>query len=510
MVVARDTNRLVGNGDLARIAILLALALVIGTYLIATTVLIARDGVFYIEQARKFSSDRLGVIKAHQPGYPFLIFAAHKFAVLFTGPSSVYSWIYSAQGATLLCRLLAIVPLYFVGKLFVGAGKSFWAVLILIMLPYPAKFGSDVVRDWPHILFLAWGFVFLIWGAKQGKWWLFGLAGLAAGLGHMVRLECAQVVVYGILWLSIRLLLPKHNMSRPKLIQALLVLLIGFAVFAEPYVKLSGKSLSLKVKELIDPSSRSPSAKIQNPDIDNTGGIYVGASLPGGAARAFGKLIKEIDDDLFHFFTPALVIGLYFRFRRGSAATDVERFFIPVFIMLNAAMLMLLYSKFRYVSRRHSLPLVAFLVFYVPDGLQMLGDWLGGRVFKGWAIAKKHPQIWFFVVLAVGLIICLPKLVRPMRIDKQGYRDAAKWLEENSGENDLIAVPCLRISHYAARRGLRCYENEKPPGHVDYVVRITADENEKLKFDGDVRKEYSTWVDERIKKKKLVIYGVIH
>lgn len=39
----------------ARIAILLVLALVIGTYLIATTVLIARDGVFYIEQARRLS-----------------------------------------------------------------------------------------------------------------------------------------------------------------------------------------------------------------------------------------------------------------------------------------------------------------------------------------------------------------------------------------------------------------------------------------------------------------------
>jgi len=68
VVVGRDTNRLVGKGDLARIAILLALALVIGTYLIATTVLIARDGVSYIEQARKFSGDRLGVIKAHPPG----------------------------------------------------------------------------------------------------------------------------------------------------------------------------------------------------------------------------------------------------------------------------------------------------------------------------------------------------------------------------------------------------------------------------------------------------------
>ena len=103
--------------DVIHISILLTTALCIGIYLIITTVLIAKDGVFYIETAQAFSRDPIGAMKAHPPGYPFLILIAHKFVSLFRDSSSVYSWIYSAQSISLLCRVLSLIPLYFIGKL---------------------------------------------------------------------------------------------------------------------------------------------------------------------------------------------------------------------------------------------------------------------------------------------------------------------------------------------------------------------------------------------------------
>ena len=54
MIVDKTTNRFAEKGDFINIAILLEIALGVGMYLIATTVLIARDGVFYIELAQKF------------------------------------------------------------------------------------------------------------------------------------------------------------------------------------------------------------------------------------------------------------------------------------------------------------------------------------------------------------------------------------------------------------------------------------------------------------------------
>ena len=197
--VGKEASWLIEKQDITNIVIITAIALVIGIYLIVTTVLISKDGMFYISQAQKLQSDPANTIKLQYIGYPFLIFCADKFAALFSDSTSVQFWIYIAQTVSLLCRLLALCFLYFIGKLLLGSKKSFLAILILLLLPYPAKIGSDVLREWPHILFLAIGLLSLLCGAKQGKWWLFGIAGIASGLGHLVRPECMQIVMDGTL-----------------------------------------------------------------------------------------------------------------------------------------------------------------------------------------------------------------------------------------------------------------------------------------------------------------------
>jgi len=494
------TNQSTKKQDLIHIAILLSVAVVIGVYLIATTILIAKDGVDYIERAQQFPSDPIGIIKAHPPGYPVLIFLAHKLVALFSNSSSVQTWIYSAQGVSLLCRILSLVPLYFIGKMLVGARNSFRAILILIMLPYPARFGSDVLRDWPHILFLAMGFLLLLWGAKQGKWWIFGIAGLVAGLGCVIRPECAQLVVYGTLWLLIRLLKPKYNMSRPKLLCALFILLIGFTLPVVPYVIETGRIIPPKLGGLIDSSKEHIAGSHSY--------IYTIVNLLGNVTQAIGRLIEEISDNLMYFFVPALLIGFYCRFCKQSMATDIERFFVPAFIVFNVIMMILLYCNSGYISRRHVLPLVVFTIFYVQVGLLVLGDWLMGRFSKSPSGTNKNPQLWFFVLVIAGLSICAPKLLRPMRIEKQGYLDASRWLKENTKPEDIIAVPDRRLYFYAERKGL--IYNKAVPKQAKYVVRIVKDEDKKPKFDRTVKKEYSVCVDKRKKsEKRLVIYKMM-
>ncbi len=160
MSLSKTVNSFIKRQDLIHLAILLVIALGIGLCLIATTVVITKDGVWYIEQAGKFLSEPREVITKHPFGYTFLIFATHKLANSISGNSSLFTWIYSAQSIALLCRLLALIPLYFIGKLLVGGKRSFQAIFILIILPYTAEFVSDVLREWLHILFLASGFLF--------------------------------------------------------------------------------------------------------------------------------------------------------------------------------------------------------------------------------------------------------------------------------------------------------------------------------------------------------------
>jgi hypothetical protein len=506
--------------DLIHLAILLVISLAIGVYLVTTTVVITKDGTWYIEQAKKLSSDPHDVIKSQSFGFPLLILITYKLIALLSNSSSLSTWIYSAQSITLLCRVLSLIPLYFIGKLLFGGNRSFRAILILIILPYPAEFGSDVLRDWPHILFLASGFLFLIWAVKQGKYRMFGAAGFAAGLGHTIRPECAQLLIYGALWIFIRLFSPKPGMSRPRLLCALSVLLIGFAIPAAPYMTARGKFLPVQLKALISFAYPEEPGEIREPEINSDNSLNTTSVAPGKIVKGIGELAEGISENLMYFFTPALLIGIYFRFpvrdglrhRKQSSAMEIERFFVPALAALNVVMLITLYYYWGYISRRHSLPLVVFTIFYVPIGLEVSAGWLANRFspsrdglrHKSRPASDHDRRVWFFILLITGTAICLPKLLNRSGSDNPGYRTAAAWLKENTATDDLIAVSDKRITFYAERKAL-VYETA-PPRQAEYVVIIVKDEDEKPEFVIAAQEQYSEWIDKHKNKMKLVIY----
>jgi len=438
------------------LAILLSIVAVIGIYVIATTVLITEDGCGYIKMAQDFSENPTDVMSSPRPfGYPFLIFMAHTAVRFCLQNDSIYSWIYSAQSVTLLCRVLSLIPLYFIGRLLVGFRYSFWGLLILIMLPYPAKFGSDVIREWPHILFLATAMAFLIYGSRKGKWWMFAIAGLAAGLGHTIRAECAQVVIYGSLWLLIRLFIPSPNISRLKATCMTLILLIGFAIPAASYMGARERILPRKLKHIISCNTPRRSSEHGQSNINSTVLAYTTLKLPADILRALYKLIQQISAVLLYFFALPLVVGLYWHFRKLWKVLLTDRFFIFILVVLYMAMMVLLHINYGYIGRRHCMPMVVFTVFYIPVGLRVVARWIDRKTSKSNPVAHRNRQRWFFVLLAIGMTICIGKFARtiPLRWQKQGYLDAAKWLKENTDPEDIVAISprTPRISFYAER-----------------------------------------------------------
>ncbi|MBA7484462.1 hypothetical protein ES707_19989 [subsurface metagenome] len=495
------------------IAVLLIISLGVGIYIIATTVLITQDGILHIRLAQNFPQNPIGMIKHNPPfGYPFLIFLTHKVTTSFSQNGSVYSWIYSAQSVSLLCRVLSLIPLYFIGKLLVGSRRSFWGLLILIMLPYPAEFGSDVIREWPHVLFLATGMAFLIYGARYGKWWMFAIAGLAAGLGHTIREECAQIVIYGTLWLLISLFFPRPNISRLKAIRLTLILLIGFAIPAAPYMKVRGRVLPSKLKSVISCNTPWQSGGLEQSGFDGTPALYTASGMPTDILKALGQLGEKISDNLMYFFALPLIVGLYCHFRKLRRVLLTERFFIFAMIVLYVVMMVLLHINYSYISRRHCMPIIVFTAFYIPVGLQILARWLSKRTSKNGLAVRKNRQRWFFILVAVGFSICTAKFGRitPLRWEKQGYLDTAKWLKENTSEKDLIAMADSRIGFYAQRSSGRM-DGEKIPGNITYVVKFLDGEQaeDSITFNREVQKRYSVWMSKKKMKKRIVIYEVL-
>ncbi|MFA5252011.1 MAG: glycosyltransferase family 39 protein [Phycisphaerae bacterium] len=482
------------------ISILLAVALCIGVYLISTTVLIVRDGTAFIEYAKELEISAIGAMKSkyQHPGYPFLIVAAHKIAETGQDGLTLQSWIYSAQAATLVFRLLAVVLLYLVGKKIVGERFSFWAILILILLPDAAEYGSDALSDWPYIFFLSAGFLLLIQGAVSGKWWLFGFAGLAAGMGYLIRPECTQVVVFGILWLGLQMFYSRRIISKRKAVFAFALLLVGFLVIAGPYMKLKGAIFPKK--QLVEFATKIQSSEVNKQEIKIcSNDVYAASFAPSDIAGAFGKLVQRVSETLMWFFVPALLIGVYKGFRKRDWR-EPEKFFVIALIALNMLIMTLLYCKFSYMSRRHTLTLVVFMIFYVPIGLEALASWLGEKF-----PSKTGVDFWFTVLFVIGIAICVPKLLKPIRAEKQSYRDAALWLSKNTNEGDFIAVSDIRIGFYSGRKSVE-YNGRSIPKDAKYVVM--AVENEKDAANGEemlrMKEVYSA--TGKNKKAKVVIY----
>jgi hypothetical protein len=506
--------------DGVRVTILLAISFVVGVYLIATAVLIARDGISYISYAKELNVEPLKIIRDgsgcipehYTPGYPLIILTIHSLISLFYKSPSTLCWIYSAQIAALLCKLLVLVPLYFIGRMLVGSKISFLALLILVILPYPAKFGSDALRDWPHLLFLASGFFLLLWGAKREKWWAFGAVGFVTGLGYLIRPICVQLIVYGVLWLLFSLFWSVRNMGRGKIVLALVLLLIGFIVPTGPYMIVKGEIIPERLRLIIKSFSRSPvSNETQGRAVDMPVEThYMVRVTPLSIAEGFGKLVNRVAETLMYFFVPPLLIGLCYRYRK--LPTKVEDFFMIVFVLMNVTMLLLRYCcPGSVLSRRYILPLVAFTIFYVPVGLQVMGTQIAkqfsNKTGQSW-VRMKEPRLWFSTLLILGMIICMPKLLRPMRIDKKGYRAAAEWLHNNTSKDELIAVSDLRISFYAERRGVKIVGNKIPPG-VRFVVRKSEAYRKEPPPTGKLQQEQSFYLNKWEKKSKLVIYRVI-
>ena len=470
VVVNKYMNQSIDRRDFINLAILLAVALGVGIYLISTTVLISKDGVLYIELAQQMATSPMGVIKNHPFGYPFLIFITHKIVTLFSNSSSLCTWIHSAQSINLFCRVLALVPLYFIGKLLVGSYHSFWGLLILVFLPYPAKFGSDALRDWPNILFLSCGFLIILWAVKERKWKCFFGVGLLSGLGYLIRPVCAQLVFYSLLWLGYCFFRPSETLSRRKTAAAVILVLLGFLISVGPDMKIKGAIVPPVLRGVV---SRVDFEKYPVQD-ERQNLFYEGSSdvctadSSGRFVKSFYEIFKNLGENLLWIFIVPWFVGVFCYFRFSQ--TGINKYMMAAFISVNIIVVILRSTGIEGdVSKRYVLPLICFTSFYIPMGLALLICLI---TKEGQSNIDFIPEkrTWLYVLIVIGLGICTPKLFRPAGSDKESYRNVAGWLNQNMPENAAIAVTDKRISFYAERRGL--VYDKGIPKQARYVVKI--------------------------------------
>jgi hypothetical protein len=259
------------------------------------------------------------------------------------------------------------------------------------------------------------------------------------------------------------------------------------------------KALPSKLQKLISFDERDATEYVAECGVENVASVF-----DGQIVRGAGKLVSRMSENLMHFFVPAFFIGLYVWFRRGTWFSE-EKFFMFFFILLNVAMMILLYRDYEYISRRHSMPIVVMGIFYVPVGLEVLAGWLDSLLCR--KVAAESGRVGMFAILvAVGLAVCVPKLLSPMSEEKSGYLDAAKWLCENTPEDSVVGVNDKRFGVYAGR-GMVVVRDESKDYPVDYYVKVLKSGEGDLAIGNEkLRHEYSVWVDEEKKDRKVSVY----
>jgi len=440
-------KRLGQRGASLQVGLLAAIAAVIGVYLIATTVLVARDGLFYIDQARKLAGDLPNDPDIHLLGFPLMIASFHWILTACGISGGLDTWIVSAQAASLLARLLCLIPVYLIGKRFVGRRRSILGIFILIMLPLPAEWGADALRDFPSLLLLLSSLGLLISGAESGRVLFFALAGLTCGIGIGIREELLQLVLYAMLWFAWRFIAARNWIDRGKQTASCLVFLVMVSLPAGLHICASSGHLPVKTTSLL------LILKGVEPSVA-TGIVPSDAvSKEMSISDASYRIVQMLGGNFHEYFYPFWVIGLVCCLRgKGNTAA---KFFILAMMVGTCALLYVRYFLYAGgLSKRYLLPISAGTIFFVTEGLRRVGLWIErlmrarGKIFSRTMRSKVRVST---ILLLLGIAACLPKLIQPIRWEKRYYLQAAKRVAELTEPDENVWAFDKRIYLYADR-----------------------------------------------------------
>jgi hypothetical protein len=348
------------------------------------------------------------------------------------------------------------------------------------MLPYPAAFSVDALRDWPFILFFSIGLLALLHSVRKKTSWPFFFLGLSAGIGYLVRPVAAQLPLYGLIWLAFCLAKPQKKMTRTRSALAVVLLLATFLAPVIPYMTAKDRPLPEKVKGLF---AKQPETSATQQDKDRleltaAGIIPATQANSSGLLRSIYKTYKDFGELMMWFFLIPWLLGLI-HCLRPSKFNRLHGIML-LLIITNIIFLYLRASNFDFaMSKRYILPMLAATIFYIPVGLKVIGL----KLYSIQAFITRRPQAlspalsrnnYFQLVLIIGLCVCVPKLFRPVGIDKSGFIPTAEWLKENVTDQVLVLTPDSRIPFYAAKN-YTVYDSRKTPSadKADLIIKFS-------------------------------------
>lgn len=424
--------------------ILLVLSTVLGAYKAATLRCISRDSVLFFEYSRQLGSDPGKAVESYDqhPGFPFLLLAACKGSESLCGELSIAQEVAAGQAVNLVCWIGALCLLFLIFQHFTTAGNALIQTLFVMAIPAYAGNASDVLSDWPALLFAALAFLFCLKGVETLRLRFFLIAGAASGAAYLIRPEGLVFAVATGLYVLLRLAF--GTAQKRKLLIGLAILLASASIFVLPYMIYKGAIFPKKnvgtFRETASCTDSRDSRRLISP-------LYRDPYLPLAAAglpkpvEGFFRLLEAALNVLFLLTIPWMLILVCkgFLFRRLNEPDLLLLIFTGLWLVL----MIWLFTHAGYISGRHILPLVAFTFAWLREGIERLVRWFAQK--------PKAVQSGIFWFCVIAFAVFAARLVRPDRLDKAYYPEAGTWLREHTPADARLAVFDSRIGFYADR-----------------------------------------------------------
>lgn len=410
-------NKSITTSKLLLILFLLALGLrlLVGFQ----TLVVARDGVFYLDLAHRFQQGDYGSLLASlKPLYPIIVAALAELIGNLEWTGKLVSAFFGA---------LTIFPLFFIGRRLFGEKVACLATLLYMFHPKLLKLSGETITDTTYIFFL----MAAVWQAfeaiSQGRRTNFILAGLLATGVFLTRFEGMGMALLAGLW-TIGYLGVKQRKPALFWAQRLMLMALPSLVLVVPYV--------LYLQHFT--GNWIPLSRISLPLLNPTS-YHLDWVLPG-----IGFMLNAA----WKMFNPLLWVFLIFGLlKRGEKRVTGADFFIISIVGLYLGLIYLGFLSHgrSLVARRYLLPYLSFLL-----------PW------AGYGLAKALERITFWrprLVVALALSIILIGLASPalkeQRGDKLYWVELGQWIKERHKGRPVVMASDSRAGYYAGGKSIR-------------------------------------------------------
>ncbi len=435
------------------LVLLLTLTTAMRLWQLTHTEVVSRDALQYIRMAWQLDQAPWKTVlrqAEYHPGYPATILLLfHGFRPLL-GDNLVLAMQMSAQLASVLASILLVIPTYYLGRELFDRRLSFWGALLFQCLPSSGRVLGDGLSEGLFLLWSACGLLYAARGLRSGCPFCFLLCGLFGGLAYLTRPEGAAVVLATGLVLMLTPFWPAFRCTWERLAVRTACLVVPAVLVALPFILTIGR-LTAKPSAAVlvaDSSFSQPPALTAQPLAIWWSGPYVDASqrLGWGLKVELQILSRTLFWGLWLF----TLVGLWHHRRRLAG--------IPltwVLVTMSVVLLALLYRitiRMGYLSERHMLLILLWLVYPTAAGIDLMGRWLAGvlaRLRPG--MRWTAPGAWSFGLLLLLTAIPAGKSLETIHHNRAGFRDVGSWLLEHTRPADSIVDPFGWAYFYAGR-----------------------------------------------------------